>query len=445
MAADRPQTEHLQVDRSQTDDAQTDRSHRDRSQTDRLLTVVHAGDLHLGGGDKMEDSGNSYEERFRVFRRLLDLCVETRADILLLPGDVLEQDSLSQAELSRVITLLGELVIPNSTTTTNNTTNPTTTTATTTTTTQVQVFITPGNHDPASPLSAYRKAELWPENVHVFLDAETVALPELGVSVSGAGFRSLYQREPLLPAIIDSYHEAKTSGKLEECPIALALVHGELRHGKAELYNPIDPAELRTAPFAYVALAHVHTPDSAIQGTAGACRYAYSGTIQGSSRKDDGERGCLVLRFNEQGLRESRFAPLAETVYLSAELALDRPEDQEQAVNQLLGQLKEVALAKAAPHKVIWQLTLTGRSSGGYIPDAEALRLRLADEGVRISWLEDRSAPDVDAAKLAEEDSLRGLFYRRLRKQLERSSPDERPVVEEALRLGIDAFRGDLV
>ena len=443
----------------------------------------------------MEDSGNSYEERFRVFRRLLDLCVETKADILLLPGDVLEQDSLSQAELSRVITLLGELVIPdsnayltndasnintttnrniNTTTNTNaTTTNPTTTTTTTTTTatttttnpnttyattanttpttanttttTQVQVFITPGNHDPASPLSAYRKAELWPENVHIFLDAETIALPELGVSVSGAGFRSLYQREPLLPAIIDSYHEAKTSGKLEECPIALALVHGELRHGKAELYNPIDPAELRTAPFAYVALAHVHTPDSAIQGTAGACRYAYSGTIQGSSRKDDGERGCLVLRFNEQGLRESRFAPLAETVYLSAELALDRPEDQEQAVSQLLAQLGEVALAKAAPHKVIWQLTLTGRSSGGYIPDAEALRLRLADEGVRISWLEDRSAPDIDAAKLAEEDSLRGLFYRRLSKQLERSSPDERLVVEEALRLGIDAFRGDLV
>ncbi len=360
------------------------------------LRVIHAADLHLGAG---RDRARR-EERFDVFRSLLELCRETQADLLLLAGDILEQGQISAEELSRVRTLLADLSIP--------------------------IFLTPGNHDPADLLSPYRQA--WPEHIHILVDPETIALEQLGVSVSGAGFRNLYQRTELLPALIESYESAKARGELDNCPLALALIHAELPAGSG-LYNDLSAADLARSPFNYVALGHIHQPDRNIR-VAGACRYAYAGTPQGLNRLDEGSRGCFVLEFQDARWQEARFVALARTEYRNLEVSLNAPLDHEQAIAEILNQIPST--------DPIWYLTLTGENGGSYVPDTELLSQRLKDEGYQLSGLLDRTAPHIDHEGLRAEDSLRGLFYRRL-------SRSDDGLAAEALRLGLDAFRSDQV
>lgn len=380
------------------------------------IVIVHSGDLHLGAGGKKPEKR---EERFIVFSKLLDLCRNAGADALLLAGDLLEQDALEEAELLRVKTLLGELAAA-----------------------QCPVFITPGNHDPADPLSSYRREDFWPEGVKIFGEPETLCFPEKGFSVSGAGFRQIYQREELLPKIAAAYREAEAQGETRDCPLALAVLHGEIKQGAGGLYNPIDPREAAASPFAYLALGHVHTPDLELR-RAGNCLYASCGTPQGTSKKDKGERGARLLHFAGAELRETHFVPLAYRVYRERKLRLDGPENAAEALRQIRAQL-DAAQAKLPDAETCWDLTLAGESAGSYVPDAKTLKQHLKSEGYLISRLADETRVRLEPQKLAKENSLRGLFFRDMQNQIAAREGEEKALYEEALRLGMDAFRGNL-
>ena len=74
--------------------------------------------------------------------------------------------------------------------------------------------------------------------------------------------------------------------------------------------------------------------------------------------------------------------------------------------------------------------------------DEKALTQRLAG---RCAWLElrDETTLPQDLWQRAEEDSLRGLFLRRLRGQLETAETEaERETIRQAARFGLAALEG---
>ena len=85
------------------------------------------------------------------------------------------------------------------------------------------------------------------------------------------------------------------------------------------------------------------------------------------------------------------------------------------------------------------RILLRGESSG---VDEKALMQRLAG---RCAWLElrDETTLPQDLWQRAEEDSLRGLFLRRLRGQLETAETEaERETIRQAARFGLAALEG---
>lgn len=377
--------------------------------------IIHSGDLHLGAGGK---NAEKKEERFAVLAKLLDLVRREKADALLLAGDFLEQGALAEAELMRVRTMLADVAA------------------------DCPIFITPGNHDPADPLSPYRRKDFWPAGVKIFLEPETVVFPEKGFSLTGAGFRQIYQREELLPGMIASYEQAAAAGQTRGCPAALAVMHAEIKQGADGLYNPLDLSKLAASPFHYLALGHVHAPDYELR-QAGKCFFAFCGAPQGNSKKDLGERGCRLLRLSGERLVESRFVPLAVRVYRPLTVKLDGAEDAAEALKQIRAEIERAA-AGLPDEKTQWTLRLEGESAGSYIPRPEALRQALQREGLLLSKIEDKSRARIDEAKLAEEDSLRGLFFRDMKREIAAAEGEQKALYEEALRLGLDAFRGEL-
>ena len=93
------------------------------------VTIVHSSDLHLGTDDSFSD-----KDRLAVLPKVLTAASEVDADVVVLAGDSFDNHRQPLELLERAANLLREYRKP--------------------------VVILPGNHDPLTPDSVYRRADL---------------------------------------------------------------------------------------------------------------------------------------------------------------------------------------------------------------------------------------------------------------------------------------------
>jgi DNA repair exonuclease SbcCD nuclease subunit len=93
------------------------------------VTIVHSSDLHLGTDDSFSD-----KDRLAVLPKVLATAAEVNADVVVLAGDSFDNHRQPIELLERAATMLRDYKKP--------------------------VVILPGNHDPLTPDSVYRRAGL---------------------------------------------------------------------------------------------------------------------------------------------------------------------------------------------------------------------------------------------------------------------------------------------
>lgn len=93
------------------------------------VTIVHSSDLHLGTDDSFSD-----KDRLAVLPKVLSAAAAVSADIVLLAGDCFDNHRQPTQLLERAARMLSDYANP--------------------------VVILPGNHDPLTPDSVYRRAGL---------------------------------------------------------------------------------------------------------------------------------------------------------------------------------------------------------------------------------------------------------------------------------------------
>lgn len=93
------------------------------------VTIVHSSDLHLGTDDSFSD-----KDRLAVLPKVLSTAASLSADIVLLAGDCFDNHRQPTQLLERAARMLSDYANP--------------------------VVILPGNHDPLTPDSVYRRAGL---------------------------------------------------------------------------------------------------------------------------------------------------------------------------------------------------------------------------------------------------------------------------------------------
>ena len=123
------------------------------------LVIVHSSDLHVDDGYTARLYGG---DGAAALRCVLEAARNLAADVVLLAGDVFEHNRLPDDLLARAARLLDEAGRP--------------------------VVMLPGNHDPATPESAYRRGGVAePDNVHVLgvTHDEAVVFPDLGLEIWG--------------------------------------------------------------------------------------------------------------------------------------------------------------------------------------------------------------------------------------------------------------------
>lgn len=360
------------------------------------VKIVHCADLHLGSpfAGFGRRAAIRRADLLQTFRRILAVCREQQAQLLLVAGDLFDSGHPSRELVEAVRDGFSALD-------------------------GVTVAIAPGNHDPMAVDSPYALEDFWPENVHIFCgEMQPLMLDALGVCLWGAAFTGAYGEQPML----------HTAQPLDEHLIHIGVLHGTLTSGEQTPYGPITTAEIAASGLDYLALGHIHAC-SGVQRI-GRTFYAYPGCPEGRGFDELGQKGVLTGEVGHHYCTMD-FLPTARRQYFALEVALDDTTRTE------IESCIRAAMQKATGEtwaEQCYKVTLTGTPAENAAVDIARLTAELADVFYIKFRNETRLAVDLSAE--SDDFSLRGIFLRRMAEKL--NSGNE--AAELALRLGLRAL-----
>lgn len=275
---------------------------------------------------------------------------------------------------------------------------------------ELPILMVAGNHDPWDLTECYRQL---PKNVVLFgVELSAYPLGE-GVAVYGISDARGAKERSFLNPISTAQGEIK-----------IFMGHGQ-PDGNDEAYFPISTAALAESGFSLALLGHVHKYE---ERKVGGCRILVPGIPEGRGWDEVGERYVWIAEIGKGMAITPK--KVAEKTYREIEVDLTDCDEE-----QILKTLESVEI----PADTVARLILTGA------PLAEprtAARLFSEKRGIAIK---DRSDPTQSVAILMKQNTLQGAFVRRAMEEIEQAGEKERPLLEEALKMGLRALKEGLL
>lgn len=377
------------------------------------VKFIHCADIHF---DTMFSSlppakAAVRRDELRInFSRIIELCLERAVDVLLIAGDLFDGTRVTDETVHFLLRCFER--IPG-----------------------VQVFISPGNHDPYMPGSRYEITS-WPSNVHIFRNKEIskTCLNGINVNVYGAGFVAPYTDRSMLDGFQLPAEDSSA--------INLMVLHGELlSNGQSSSYAPLTVQSLAQTAVDYVALGHRHMftePEKA-----GSAYYSYCGTPEGRGFDELGEKGILYGEINkypgQDALLHWEFLPCSKRIYREVTVDLTGCTTHEEVCQRIHSRLGET--------DDLYKVLLTGALKDGFLLDLNILISRFTDQYFFIRF-RDMTSTEVDVEALAKETLLKGIFAKRMLARIEdarkKQNTKEEKLYTDALTIGLKAFEGEV-
>jgi len=403
-----------------------------------LFTFVHCADLHLDSpfvglhALAPEISGVLREATFKAFNNVVDLAIRQEAKILIVAGDVYDGTDRSLRAQLHFRDALRRAVDAG-----------------------IQCCVAHGNHD---PLSGWEAGLKMPAAVHRFSgeEVERVSVRAGGETVAhvyGLSFPVREVRENL----------AGRFRRDADGPFAIGVLHcnvgGNPQHDN---YAPCTIEDLVACGMDYWALGHVHTRQVLRESLP--C-IVYPGNTQGRSLREEGARGCYLVRVDTAGGVRQEFVPTDVVRWYVDEVDISGLNTMDDLL-QALAATVDQARARADGRGAIMRVRVTGRGDlHGTLkrvePDRDLARPLREGEGGRedFVWVESvevatRPALDLDQRRQVED--FTGDFLRaaeRLRtagdpgdalREVLAKRPEQRLIANELSRLS-DADLLDLL
>jgi DNA repair protein SbcD/Mre11 len=346
------------------------------------VKLVHAADLHLDspllGLERYEGAP---VERIRsatrrAFSNLIDLCLEERAEFLLLAGDLFDDDWRDYSTGLFFVSQLSRLLESGT-----------------------RVLFVRGNHDAASHIT--RNLRL-PEHVIELASRapDTRLFDDLGVAVHGKSYAQRAEQDNLALAYPEAFAGYFNIGLLH------TSVSGRPGH---EPYAPCSVADLASKGYDYWALGHVHQRE--VLSTAP--WIVFPGNLQGRHWREPGSKGATLVEL-EGGLVqrvEHRDLSVVRFVDVALESALEADAD---TVCEGVSSALQAEVAKAEGRTLVVRVTLRGATKAHNAFQLEAerwdseIRARSAEHSdVWLSRVRFATRPALDTERvLAREDAV---------------------------------------
>ncbi len=365
------------------------------------LRFVHAADLHLDAPfsglsmDSPEFGRGLRQATFEAWESLVNLCVEQKADFLLIAGDVYNQEDRSILAQLRFRDGLNELSRAG-----------------------VCVYVAHGNHD---PLGSAPQAIQWPDNVWVFESDEpqTFSFVREGQTLAlihGASHMRTKETRNL----------ARKFSSGDNATFQVGLLHCNLgRNTGHEPYAPCDWNDLLYAGMDYWALGHIHKGGVWCESP----HVVYPGNIQGLNIRENGPRGCYVVHVHAGGEISPVFHPLDTFRWSWVDVDAGSVDKLDQLEDKVLAAVEQEQ-ANAGTRGIVCRVSLYGRGPvHGFLSSQESrddflYRLREQTTGNQPPvWIKDvqvNTAPDIDLEERREKHDFLGQVLTQARSLRER-------------------------
>ena len=358
------------------------------------LKILHTADLHLDSAFEALPAGKAQlrrTEQRELLARLATLAREEQVQLILLAGDLLDSDTSYYETGEELCRCLAGMNAP--------------------------VFISPGNHDYYSPRSPWARIKL-PGNVHLFTENAIRGLQfsTLGIRVYGAAFT-----EKRSGPLLQGFTAERRPGMKN-----ILILHGEVGAPADSPYDPITEAELAASGMDYVALGHIHRASGLRR--AGDTWFSWPGCPEGRGFDETGEKTVNLVTLSDDGHCALETRSIAQRRY-------------ENLTVDVTGADPLLAIHTLLPDESVrdvYRITLTGEVDERL--DLNRLHANLAELFFELQ-LRDETTPRRSLWEKAGDDTLRGLFLKKLKREYD-TAPDDttRRAVEQAARWGLAAL-----
>lgn len=351
------------------------------------MRFVHTADVHWGmipDADKpwAKDRANDIKDSFA---KVIAKCKEISADCLFISGDLFHRQPLTR-DLKEVNYLFS--TIPST-----------------------HVVIIAGNHDRIRKNSALMSFQ-WCSNVHYLLSEtpESIYFDDINTEVHGFS----YHTQELKETVIDQISLKRDNH-----------IHILLAHGGDVNHMPVDLGTLRSLPFSYIALGHIHKPAELIERKA-----VYPGSLEPLDLTETGSHGVYAGDINPVTgiVQRLEFIPISQTAYIPLQIAVTKDTTNMELLDLITAEIRR----RGEQH--LYRLRITGMHD----PDIE-FELSPLDRQFKIVEITDESEPQYDFSALFKEhpSDMIGYYIRTLQKE---DSTDMSYVERKALYYGINAL-----
>lgn len=267
------------------------------------INFIHTADMHIGTSFATANFGHTLGLKRRTelketFFKLLDQCKENKTDLLLIAGDMFDNDYTELSDIKDVQKKFEEL-------------------------TDTQIVICAGNHDAIINTSSCYNLVKWSENVYIFPDKLTkYTIEPLDLDLYSFSWNKKEIKEMNFDNLVIE-DKSKTN---------ILMLHGDIY--TQSHYLPLDIYDLLDKGFDYIALGHVHKPELND-------RFAYCGTPEPLDFKETGDHGA-VFGFIEDKKVKLEWHSLAKRSFEIVNIEINPDMSFEQIKGMALASIKKV-------------------------------------------------------------------------------------------------------
>lgn len=332
------------------------------------MKFIHIADIHFDmpmaslKGDRELIKKRRIEQK-QAFRDVIQAAKKEKVDCLFISGDLFEQKFIERSTLEYIVSNFQ--LIPD-----------------------INIFITPGNHDPFIKNSPYETFE-WPENVTIFKsEYGMISLEE--ADIYGVGFENYEMDSDVI----------KTIQVEDEEKINILVTHGNL-NGAEHKYNDIREKDLQK--FDYVALGHIH--EKKIDNS----RIIYSGSLISCGFDEPGKHGYVRGEITKEKCK-IEFVPLAYKEFKKIEFDVTN--------YKTFSDVIEALNLEDDIYKIVF--------SGTKNFNVEELIEAINGLGKNICEIKDATMIPYDFENIKKQENLKGAFTRKILEEMQDMSEEEK-------------------
>ena len=404
-----------------------------------MVKLIHTADLHLDSAFRSrftkEEAENRRQKQLMAWKELLSFAVEKKVQGILIAGDLFDSPVVSHGTMDFFLSTISE--------------HP-----------EISFFYLRGNHDTEN---TFCYQENLPKNLFLFSekgkkyrlnDRLLLAGMEYGTkdisfgenegatqgagqaAEQGVGQENAHGAEALSKSESESEEESKFL-KLKEEDCNILLLHGALYQGtpKGDSFQGeegIFLKNLEKLPLSYIALGHIHKGGEGRLNNG--ALWAYPGCLQGRGFDEEGERGFLYLKVEEEKKEiRKEFIPIKQGEFRILEIELLEDEGTLACLKKIEEEMEKASISKEDSLRII----LKGKKGLEQERNLRYLQLQLQDS---VFFLEIRDECELswNREEAMKEKSLKGEFLRVLAAADNLSKEEQ----EEIIALGMGLLQG---